>query len=97
MPDKNYVAFFVTSRKTMAEVMIKNASTVTAHLRAQTSCIRRDLCLWQGPFWTIQMNRSAPWVSFLRGKREEYAKGDPFVLNGLVAKWYIREWANILK
>lgn len=28
---------------------------------------------------------------------EEYAKGDPFVLNGLVTKWHIREWANILR
>jgi hypothetical protein len=27
---------------------------------------------------------------------EEYAKGDPFILNGTVTKWYIREWANIL-
>ncbi len=27
---------------------------------------------------------------------EEYAAGDPFVLNGMVTKWYIREWTNIL-
>jgi hypothetical protein len=23
---------------------------------------------------------------------QEFAEGDPFVLNGVVAKWYIREW-----
>jgi uncharacterized protein YciI len=28
---------------------------------------------------------------------ESFAKGDPFVLNGIVSKWYVREWANILK
>ncbi len=26
----------------------------------------------------------------------EYVKGDPFVLNGMVSKWYVREWANAL-
>lgn len=23
---------------------------------------------------------------------QEFAEGDPFVLNGVVSKWYIREW-----
>jgi len=32
-----------------------------------------------------------------REAAEEYAKADPFVLNGLVTKWHIREWANILR
>ena len=26
---------------------------------------------------------------------EEYARGDPFVLNGMVSTRYIREWANM--
>jgi uncharacterized protein len=26
---------------------------------------------------------------------EEYARGDPFVLNGMVSSWSIREWANM--
>lgn len=30
-----------------------------------------------------------------RETAEEYAKGDPFVLNGMVSKWYIREWADL--
>jgi hypothetical protein len=30
-----------------------------------------------------------------REAAEEYAKGDPFVLKGMVSKWYIREWANM--
>jgi uncharacterized protein YciI len=31
-----------------------------------------------------------------REDAEEFAKGDPFVVNGMVINWYIREWANIL-
>ena len=26
---------------------------------------------------------------------EEFARGDPFVLDGMVSKWDIREWANM--
>jgi uncharacterized protein YciI len=26
---------------------------------------------------------------------EEFAKGDPFVTNGVVARWYIRQWNEI--
>ena len=26
---------------------------------------------------------------------EEYIKGDPFVIKGMVSNWYIREWANM--
>ena len=27
---------------------------------------------------------------------EEFAKGDPFVLNGVVRDWHIREWNEVL-
>lgn len=27
-----------------------------------------------------------------RAAAEECAKSDPFVLNGVVAKWYVRDW-----
>ena len=30
-----------------------------------------------------------------REAAEEYARGAPFVLNGMVSTWSIREWANI--
>lgn len=34
-------------------------------------------------------------ICHTREAAEEYVKGDPFVLNGMVSKWYIREWANM--
>ncbi|HEX8994913.1 MAG TPA: hypothetical protein VF812_02670 [Ktedonobacterales bacterium] len=30
-----------------------------------------------------------------RAAAEEYMRGDPFVLNGQVERWYVREWANM--
>ncbi|MGA3198220.1 MAG: hypothetical protein ABSD89_02320 [Halobacteriota archaeon] len=28
---------------------------------------------------------------------EEFVKGDPLVLNGMVSKWHISQWTNLLK
>jgi uncharacterized protein YciI len=30
-----------------------------------------------------------------REAAQEFAEGDPFVLNGVVARWHIREWNEI--
>jgi uncharacterized protein YciI len=27
---------------------------------------------------------------------EEFAKADPYVLNGLVKRWYVREWTTVV-
>jgi len=34
---------------------------------------------------------------YTREDAEEYAKGDPFVINGMVSDWQIRKWANPVK
>jgi hypothetical protein len=31
-----------------------------------------------------------------RQAAEEFAREDPFVTNGLVARWQVREWSEIL-
>lgn len=31
-----------------------------------------------------------------RAAAEEFIKGDPFVINGVVAKWSLRDWDEIL-
>jgi len=31
-----------------------------------------------------------------RTAAEEFAAGDPFVLNGVVRNWYIREWLEAI-
>lgn len=27
---------------------------------------------------------------------EKFAKGDPYVINGLVKRWYVREWSTVV-
>jgi hypothetical protein len=34
-------------------------------------------------------------LSLAQEAAEEFASGDPFVLNGVVSKWYIREWREV--
>ena len=31
-----------------------------------------------------------------REAAEEFAQGDPFVLHGVVARWHVREWNEVL-
>ncbi|MGZ3159908.1 MAG: YciI family protein [Burkholderiaceae bacterium] len=31
-----------------------------------------------------------------RAAAEEFVKGDPFVINGVVAKWTLRDWDEVL-
>ena len=31
-----------------------------------------------------------------REAAEEFARGDPFVLNGVVSNWFVREWDEVL-
>lgn len=47
-----------------------------------------------GPF--TDPAHGAMGVFTTRNAAEEFAKGDPFVLNGVVAKWEIREWMEAL-
>jgi len=30
-----------------------------------------------------------------REAAEDYIHGDPFFINGMISKWYVREWANM--
>jgi uncharacterized protein YciI len=91
------VAFFVTSCKSMDEVRSKHGATIAAHLAQSNELHKQGTLLMAGAF----LDNAGEPVSTMgifptRGAAEEYAKGDPFVLNGQVTKWYIREWANIL-
>jgi uncharacterized protein len=46
-----------------------------------------------GPF-TDQSGAMAVFTT--RAAAEEFAAGDPFVLNGVIRNWYIREWLEAI-
>jgi uncharacterized protein len=51
----------------------------------------RGLLVAYGPFGDAQAQGSMA-VFTTRDAAEEFARGDPFVLNGVVRSWEIREW-----
>ena len=55
---------------------------------------RGDL-LMIGPFANAQED-GAMGIFTTRAAAEEFVRGDPFVLNGIVRNWYIRDWREAL-
>src|SRR5258708_5423196 len=92
-----YVAFFTTSSNSIDEVKAKFPDAIAAHIARSREFQKKGLLFMSGAFINIPgepLNTMGVLTS--REAAEEYAQGDPFVLNGLVTNWYIKEWANIL-
>ena len=71
----------------------KLAALMPAHRARWEVCREQGTLLAIGPF----TDRSgALGVFTTRAAALEYAEGDPFVLQGVVQKWYIREWHEVL-
>lgn len=66
-----------------------------AHRTWYSSFHERGVLLMLGPF-ADPGPVSALAVFTTREAAEEYARGDPFVLNGVVSHWTIREWNEAL-
>jgi uncharacterized protein len=82
-----YVLFYDSAE----DVLSKVPAQVEAHgVRLREFASRGEL-LMTGPFSNPQEEGSMS-VFTSRAGAEEFAKGDPFVLNGVVARWYVREW-----
>jgi uncharacterized protein len=56
---------------------------------------RRGDLLMIGPFANPQ-EEGAMCIFTTREAAEEFVRGDPFVVNGIVRNWYIRDWIEVL-
>ncbi len=81
-----YVMFYESGDLSLA------AGHFPAHQARYTEFMRRGVLLSLGPF----TDRSGSIAVFTtREAAEEFASGDPFVLHGVVSKWYVREWREV--
>ena len=55
---------------------------------------RRGVRLMAGPYANPLEGALAVFTS--REAAEEFIQGDPFVMNGVVGKWSLREWNEVL-
>ena len=94
--DMYYVVFFETFYDSFEDAMSKAPDVIAAHTARSKELHAQGTLLMSGAF----LNRAEEPLSTMAicatpEAAEEYARGDPFVLNGMVSRWYIRKWANM--
>ena len=86
----NYVMFYETAPDGLA----KAREHFPAHRARLDEFHSRGVLLMAGPL--MNPTDTALGVFTSREAAESFIKDDPFVLNGVVAKWTIREWNEVL-
>ena len=86
-----YVLFYESAD----EVASKAPAQFPSHKERLDEFHARGDLLMVGPFGDPQTEGSMS-VFRAREAAEQFASGDPFVLNGVVGNWYIREWNEVL-
>jgi uncharacterized protein len=81
-----YVMFYESGDLSLA------VENFPAHKARYTEFMDRGVLLSLGPF-TDRGGSMAVFTS--REAAEEFVSADPFVLNGVVSKWYVREWREV--
>jgi len=72
----------------------KAATHVAAHRARLDEFHARGLLLMAGPL--VDPTDQALGVFVSREAADEFIAGDPFVQNGVVTKWTVREWNEVL-
>jgi len=81
-----YVVFYESGDLSLAQ------EHFPAHRARYTEFMDRGVLLSLGPF----TDRSGSIAVFTtREAAEEFASGDPFVVNGVVSDWRVREWREV--
>jgi uncharacterized protein YciI len=81
-----YVLFYESD----AEARAKAPAYLAEHSARGSAFHDRGELMLYGPF--TSPGEGAMSVFRTREAAEEFARGDPFVLNGIVQRWHVREW-----
>jgi uncharacterized protein YciI len=81
-----YVLFYESAD----DVLARAPAHFAAHTARGQEFHERGSLLMYGPFGNPQEGAMAVFTS--REAAEDFAQGDPFVLNGVVRNWFVREW-----
>ena len=84
---KKYVLFYQSAE----DARSKAPAHFPAHMARLNQFHDRGTLLMVGPFGNPQ-EEGAMSIFTTREAAEEFAKGDPFVVNGVVGGWKILEW-----
>jgi uncharacterized protein YciI len=91
-----YAVFFETFYDSLEDAVSKVPDVIAAHQARSNESHARGTLLMSGAFLNHREEKLRTMaICTTREAAEEYARGDPFLLNGMVSKWYVREWANM--
>jgi uncharacterized protein YciI len=91
-----FVVFFATRYGSFSDALAQAPEVIAAHRARSQELHARGALLMSGAFLDSPPEPlSTMAVCPTREAAEEYAHGDPFVLNGMVRKRHIREWADM--
>lgn len=93
---KYYVVFVVTKYTSFEEAATKAPDAIATHVKRSKELHEKGTLLLSGAFLDKTdepLSTMAVHTSYEAAV--EYIQGDPFYLNGMISKWYIREWANM--
>lgn len=85
-----YVLFYEASPDVLATAPLHGA----AHRAHWQSFLADGTLLMVGPFSNPKEGALAVFTT--RDAAERFANGDPFVINGVVDRWYVREWMEAI-
>ena len=92
-----YVVFFDIDYPSVVAATADAPESIAAHKKRVQEWHEQGQLVMAGAFRDNPEDRlNTMGVLTSREAAEEFAKGDPFVLNGKVIRWYIREWNNML-
>ena len=85
---------YVLHYESSPDVLQKAPLHIAAHRERWAEFAKAGTLLMVGPF--ADPVQGAMGVFTTREAAEEFAQGDPFVLNGVVARWVIHAWMEAL-
>ena len=92
-----YVVFFDIDYPSLGAALADAPATISAHTQRAQAWHAQGQLVMAGAFRDTPEGRlNAMGVLTSREAAEAFATGDPFVVNGKVRTWYIREWNNML-
>ena len=90
------VVFCVLKYSSFEEARTEAPEAIAAHVQRSRELHENGTLLMAGAFLDEDDKPlSTMAVTTSHEAAEEYVRGDPFFLNGMMSKWYTREWANM--
>ena len=91
-----YVVFVTTIFKSFNEAASKEPDTIKQHVTRSKELHEKGLLLMSGAFLDESTeNLGTMALCPTKEDAENYIKGDPFLIKGMVADYSIRKWSNM--